>query len=289
MLTPDFTERSYVTEVVKTSGDAGSAANAVLDLCYGPHSKVDSELSGFKTTYAHGRFASAREFSRVRRFISEGEKRTIELPRRVRIGGKTNFLYDVILAWEGSHLVIAAPFHSMAEELFPSIDQKLAGTKILYERLDITRMVIKLGPTGSTIIRSTMSDGNVSLAVTRCHLAYVSKSKSNATIKQLQMTGANLGSSPEYQRLIKAVLNPLSSEDIVTPIVLGFSMQEDGVRKSSATTDRHGNFKLWIAPGLRQLMRLFTLLRGIEELGNVTATTTNVPILQSKSIREAEE
>jgi hypothetical protein len=102
------------------------------------------------------------------------------------------------------------------------------------------------------------------------------------------MTGSDLGSSDEYRSLIAPVLKKNSAKT-VTPVVLGFALGKNGVRKSSATTDRHGNFKLWIAPGLRRLTRLFGLLDAIGHMNDVSSDTSNVPILQSKTIREAED
>ena len=88
--------------------------------------------------------------------------------------------------------------------------------------------------------------------------------------------------------LVAPVLNPEKSTVIVTPNVLGFAMTSNGVKKSSATTDRHGNFKLWVGANLQQLSRVFDLLNVIETLDGITGTTSNVPILQSEKIREIE-
>jgi hypothetical protein len=89
--------------------------------------------------------------------------------------------------------------------------------------------------------------------------------------------------------LVAPVLKPEIVHATVTPVVLGFALSENGVRKASATTDRHGNFKIWVAPGLRRLSRLFNLLRTLETMENVALTTSNVPIKQSETIRKAEE
>ena len=70
------------------------------------------------------------------------------------------------------------------------------------------------------------------------------------------------------------------------PVLLGFSLLSDGVRKTSAITDRHGNFKVWIGPGATRIERLFSLLDAVESINGILSTTPNLPILQSKSISE---
>ena len=51
-------------------------------------------------------------------------------------------LYDVFIAQCNHHLVVAVPFHDLAEDFFPRVDNALAGTRTVYEKLDITNMVI---------------------------------------------------------------------------------------------------------------------------------------------------
>jgi hypothetical protein len=210
------------------------------------------------------------------------------IPRtRVR-ARKTLTLYDVFIAQCDHHIVVAVPFHDLAEHLFIRVDRELAGTRTVYEKLDITKMVIKLGARGATKVPANSSDP-ISISVTRCHLTYMDKERRPANINQIQMNGVNLGASDEYKSLIAPVLSSGNSAATVTPVVLGFALSANDVKKTSATTDRHGNFKLWMGPGVRRLFRLFDLLRVIEGLENVTSTTSNVPILQSKNIEAAED
>ena len=197
-------------------------------------------------------------------------------------------LYDVFVALRGKHLVVAVPFHEFAEEFFFKIDEQLSGMGIRYEKLDITATVVKLGASGTTSVLQQVTKQRIELSVTRCHLAYADQETRKSNLHQVRMTGGNLGASNEYKALIEPVLNPRKSSLTVTPVVMGFALSANGVRKSSAVTDRHGNFKLWIAPGLRRLIRLFELLDTLEALNGVTLTTTNVPILKSEAIREAE-
>ena len=233
--------------------------------------------------------ASFREYHRFPRTITAEDGEKITIPRQAVIRGKSSQLYDVLIAQCQNHIVVAVPFHQLAEEFFVKVDRALAGTSALYERLDITSMVIRLGSAGSANVVIPATKEAIALSVTRCHLAYTEREGGNANLKQVQMTGGNLGASPEYQGLIGPVLQPRNSVATVTPIVLGFALATNGVKKSSATTDRHGNFKIWVAPGIRRLTRIFGLLEAIETMRDVTTTTSNVPILQSKTIRDAED
>ena len=100
------------------------------------------------------------------------------------------------------------------------------------------------------------------------------------------MTGENLGESEIYRHLINPVIRKANSSFSVTPVVLGSALFQDGVKKTSAITDKHGNFKVWISPGIRQLKRIYLLINALETIENVISTTSNIPILQSKSIQE---
>src|SRR5205085_581292 len=124
--------------------------------------------------------------------------------------------------------------------------------------------------------------------VTRCHLAYSDPVERRRDIEQVRLTGSDIGASKIYSSLIGPVLDRTASQTIVTPILLGFASARDGVKKSSATTDRHGNFKVTVGPGLRQVTRLFKLLDILESLTGVASTSGNVPILQSATIKDVE-
>jgi hypothetical protein len=181
------------------------------------------------------------------------------------------------------------PFHDLAEEFFVRVHDSLAGKGARYEKLNITALVMELGSSGAKQWKDVDPQAVLTLSVTRCHLAYADQQNRTSHLQQIRMNGTNLGLTGEYRALVAPVLDGKRSALVVTPTVLGFALLADGVRKSSATTDLHGNFKLWVAPGLRRLVRLFTLLQVLEAMNEVTSTTGNLPILQSRTIREAEE
>ncbi len=169
------------------------------------------------------------------------------------------------------------------------VHDNLSGRGARYEKLDITALVMELGSSGTKQWSGVASGGPFTLSVTRCHLAYADQQNRTAHLQKIRMSGTNLGLSEEYRSLVGPVLDSKRSSLTVTPTVLGFALLADGVRKSSATTDLHGNFKLWVAPGLRRLVRIFKLLKVLEAMSHVTSTTANLPIMQSKAIRDAEE
>jgi hypothetical protein len=184
-------------------------------------------------------------------------------------------------------VIVAVPFHGLATSLFLKIDKVLAGTRTLYETLNITKLVIRLGSSGR-ISLSARREEDTEIRVTRSHLVYSDPLERRRNIEQIRMTGTNLGASDIYADLVRPVLEPKSAALVVTPVLLGFALTRHGVKKASATTDRHGNFRVSIGPRLRNLTRLFKLLDEIERLQNVVSTTSNIPILQSTAIEEIE-
>jgi hypothetical protein len=289
MINPDFSDRTYTAEVSKCKTGADAAFDRIAKLVTDPNVAVeanDSDQASIKV--CHGFVATKQAFDRYPRSITTKEGVEITIPRQRKIRGKECYLYDVIVAQSQSHVIVAVPFHELAEDFFLRVDELLGGTGSSYQKLDITAMVIKLGAAGVTNALSKDESTKIELSINRCHLSFVDQTERTSNLQKITMTGTNLGLAKEYKSLINPVLNPKSSSLTVTPFVLGFTLSENGVRKSSATTDRHGNFKIWIAAGLRRLTRLFKLLSTLEQMKDVALTTTNIPILQSSTIRDAE-
>ena len=289
MINPDFTDRTYTAEVIKCKGDADTQFNSILKLLIAPETEDQVDETKKSIKICHAFLKTKRDFHRFSKPIIGGDGSEISIPRKKVIRGHTYNLYDVFVAQHGSHIVIAVPFHGLAQEFFPEVDGILNASSSYYQKLDITRMVIKMGSTGSASLAADRSGNQAGIFVTRCHLAYAEQMNRTSHIQQVCMTGSNLGESNEYKALIAPVINPKDSNLTVTPIVLGFALSTNGVRKSSAITDRHGNFKIWIAPGIRRLIRIFDLLATLEAIKNVTLFTNNMPILQSKTIEDAED
>jgi hypothetical protein len=302
MIIPDFTEKTYIAEVLKTAGDASSIVDAIARLAVGPkteelieenvggqisESLQEEEFAGYNVRLIHTFLASPKAMHRNSREVRiKGEM--VVVPRVKNIRGTDQFLYDLIIAQSRNHIVIAVPFHELAESFFVKLDRALSGKQIAYERLDITRLVLRLGATGRTDILLPQSGGKVSLQISRCHLGYEYPDRETANLHQIHISGSNLGASEEYQTLIAPVLEQHQKSVKVTPLVLGFSLIASGVKKSSAATDRHGNFKLWVAARLKRISRLFALLESISALKSVITTTPNVPILLSGTIKKTE-
>lgn len=289
MTNPDFSDRTYTAEVIKCKTGGEAALDRIIKLLTDTSIAVEAnDADQPSVRICHGFLATQHAFHRYPRVITTKEGQEINIPRQKKIRGKEHFLYDVIVAQSQSHVVVAVPFHELAEEFFLKVDEIMGGTGSTYQKLDITAMVIRLGAAGVTSAISNDESTKIELSINRCHLSFVDQIERTSNLQKIIMTGANLGLAKEYKGLINSVLNPRSSPLTVTPFVLGFTLSVNGVRKSSATTDRHGNFKIWIAPGLRRLTRLFRLLSTLEQMKDVALTTTNIPILQSSTIRDAE-
>lgn len=289
MLVPDFCNKPYIAEVLQTATVAGAerAPVAIERLIEGRWHEERFLDGEDEIMIHHGHVASTIPFHRATRNRTNANGVEEQIPKTKFIRGKEHYLYDLLLLRRGRHIVVAVPFHLLATSLFLKIDKVLAGTRTLYETLNITNMVIRLGMSGRISIPRENGSGT-ELLVTRCHLAYSDPVERRRDIEQVRLTGSNIGASEIYGELVEPVLRQTGSRSIVTPILLGFALVRDGVRKSSTMTDRHGNFKVTVGPGLRQVTRLFQLLDEIERLQNVTSTTSNVPILQSGSIEDVE-
>jgi hypothetical protein len=288
MLITDFCNQPYVAEVLKTSTSGAERAPEVIERLIDGKWRTEKPSSDANDiTVHHGYVASPIQYHRTTRKRTDVRGAEIEIPRIKNVRGKEYFLYDLLVLTRRQHVVVAVPFHALAGRIFLKIDDALAGTKAMYETMDITRMVIQLGAAGRIII-DTQTEIPAEIVVTRCHLAFSYPSTRSRDIEQVRLTGSNLGKSKVYSDLVQPVLNPNPTDVFVTPTLLGFALVIDHVRKTSATTDRHGNFKITVGPGLRHVTRLFSLLDEIERLEGVVSTSGNVPILQSASIKEVE-
>jgi hypothetical protein len=289
MLTTDFSNKPYIAEVLRTSSaGAERAPGAIARLIEGKWTEERTpDETGDEIVIHHGFVASPIPYHRATRSLTSTEGGAIQIPRTKHIRGKEHYLYDLLVVGRGRHLVVAVPFHGLAANLFVKIDKVLAGTRTLYETLDITNMVIRLGLNGRIVLTGE-NGGGTEIVVTRCNLAYSDPVERRRDIEQVRLTGANLGASKIYGDLVHPVLERTDFDTIVTPILLGFALFRSGVRKTSATSDRHGNFKVSVGPGLRQVTRLFQLLDEIERMEDVVSTTSNVPILQSTPIDDVE-
>lgn len=289
MIRTDFFNQPYIAELLRTQvGSAERAPSAIEEVIHG---KWDSDIlvdpNGSETTIYHGFIASPYAYHRATRNISSAGGAAIQIPRIKTIRRRDHYLYDILLLRKDEHLVVAVPFHALASRAFVDIDNALAGTRTLYEKLNITNMVIRLGASGRMPVRSEDED-STEIVVTRCHLAYSDPGERRRDLEQVRLTGSNLGASEIYAQLINPVLKPKQSPLVVTPILLGFALIRGGVRKSGAITDRHGNFKVSVGPGLRQVIRIFQLFNEVQRIRDVVSTTPNVPILQSKIIEGTE-
>ena len=278
----ELDNRTYTAEVLNSRNVARSIG-AIARLLRGEpnHLTLPAGTSEAPAEITHGFVASKVQYHRTIRQVIGADGKKIDTPRQEQIRGQRHFMYDVVIISRAPYVLVAVPFHGLAEEFFVQVDRALAGSRVVYERLNITQMVMHLG-------RSQGDADGRTLGVTRCQLAYSDPEQRSSSLQQLRMVGANLRESKVYEDLIKPVLEPRRSRLLVTPVLLGFALFDGGVKRSSAVTDRHGNFKLWIGNALTRTARIFTLLDQVAEMANVVDTTSNLPILQSRVIREGE-
>ena len=289
MLTTDFSNQPYVAEVLRGSVSAIARIPAVIETL------VDSAwreervaiAPGDEITIRHSHIASRVAYHRATRSLTNAQGETVQIPRVKAIRRREHFLYDLLLLQRERHLVVAVPFHGLAARVFVDVDKALAGTRTLYETLNITNMVVRLGSSGRVPV--ARGEGHsTEIVVTRCHLMYSDPAERRRDLEQVRLSGSNLGASDIYAELIQPVIHARASRLVVTPVLLGLALVQDGVRKSGATTDRHGNFKVSVGPGLRQVTRLFQLLDEIEAMQDIVGTTSNIPILQSGALEGSE-
>ena len=290
MIETDFVNQPYIAELLKMNSDSAERTPSVLKrlINEGWTTEAIDESNGLSTVIHHGFIASAFPYHRSVRNKTNSTGTQITIPRTKTIRGKDHSLYDLLVVQRGEHIVIAVPFHGLASRIFMQIDGALAGTGTVYEKLNITNMVMRLGEKGRMAAEDP-TQRNTEIVVTRCHLTYSDSLERNRDIEQVRLTGSNLGATKIYSNLIAPVLNRQKTDRLhVTPILLGFALVRGGVRKSGAITDSHGNFKFSVGPGLRQVTRVFQLLEEVERIRGVVSTTPNVPILLSRVI-EGEE
>ena len=289
MISPDFSDRTYTAEVLSARNNSADVLQTIAQLTHDPTFEDYGEEGGGSVKICHAFLPTAREYHRYARAVTNSDGVEVMVPRQKRIRGREHNLYDVLVAQCRHHVIVAVPFHELAEDFFIQVDKSLAGKSARYQKLDITALVMRLGSSGAARLPGSEGGDAVSISVTRCHLSYTDQANRSTNLQQIRINGSNLGLCEEYKSLVAPVLSPTRSGLRVTPIILGFALLANGVRKSSATTDLHGNFKIWVAPGLRRLVRLFRLLETLEAMKNITSITPNVPILQSRTIRDAED
>ncbi len=282
MIHPDIQDCQYTVEVLRTRAATPEIANQIFATAIPPRAIDKIPTGGGTISLFHAFISASRVHHRSMRTRIDGGKEVL-VPRKKLVGRKERFIYDVLIAQRGRHTVLAVPFHGLAEEFFPRVDRVLAGTRTAYERLDITRIVLALGSSGRVTV-SESDEGSLEIGLTRCHLAYSDVANRSRDIQSVRIAGTNLGTTKEYRFLIAPVIEGPRSGPHVVPLVLGFSLYAAGVRKASAITDRHGNFKVFVGPGLRQFSRLFDLLEAMELMEDVVSTTPNLPILQSRAL-----
>lgn len=291
MLRTDFENHLYTAEVLRIGRTTAAPAGALEPLLISKWSRVEvPHGDGTQILLHHGFVSSRTAFHRAMRSRTNEQGSVEQIPRIKSVRGQDHFLYDVLLAQHRDHVVVAVPFHRLAEGFFVRVDERLAGTRTLYEKLNITKIIIHLAA-------EQRQDADRQIGVTRCQLAYDDPLEHRRDLQSIRLTGANLTATEIYRQVIAPVLdqsksnhqsksNQLESDLEVTPVVLGFASIVGGVKKSSAITDAHGNFKLHVGPGLRQLLRAFDLLDDIEAMKGVASATSNIPILQAGAIEE---
>ena len=288
MLTPDFQGRAFTAEVLVYRRGRRDVITPISRLTQRPLATVaenkDDEARIAPIKLFHSYIATKYRYHGANRSVVERNQQ-VAIPREKKIRGVQHYLYDILVAESDNLVVIAVPFHGLGMEIFPRIDRALAGTGAVYETLDVTKLVLQLGASGIANVANELDIG-----LTRCQLVYSDRGGNRLpNLRQVAMSGANLGSTHVYRDLIAPVLKPQGSDFIVTPILLGFAVFESGVKKASAITDKHGNFKVWVSPGLRQVLRFFKLLKAIESIDGVVGVTSSLPIFQSRDGRDQEE
>jgi hypothetical protein len=291
MLMPDLCSRTYTAEVLRTKGNAELVADIIgrLTTDHRPQEQVNGP-SIDPIVITHSFIASQVRFHRPNRAEEAATEEEVGvLPRTKNIRGKQHYLYDLLLARCGLDVMVAVPYHALALIFYSQVDRALAGKRVVYEKLDIRKLVIRLGKSGVANIPSSESHHKLEIGLTRCQLAYSDPKGRSRDLQVVSLSGGHLGTTDVYQYVVEPVINPKASIFEVTPVLMGFALFADGIKKTSATTDRHGNFKLWVGPGATRVERLFSLLDGIGAIEGIISTTANVPILQSKTIEGIEE
>jgi hypothetical protein len=281
MLRTDFENHVYTAEVLRISRNGSVATDAIEGLLTTKWQRHEiSTADGRRLLLLHGFVGSKTlgaktPFHRASRTRTTPEGTDEQIPRS---SSRHGFLYDVLLVQDVDRILIAVPFHSLAEKFFVRVDRQIAGTKTVYEKLNITRIVIHLA--------GEQRDGDESeIGITKCQLVYEDPEAHRRDLQSIRLIGTNLRRTEIYQQLIGPVLRP--REDVnVTPNLLGFAAFVGGAKFAGAVTDQYGNFKVHVGPGLRRVVRIFDLLDEIERIKGATTTTSNIPILQGQGIED---
>lgn len=278
----DMGSRTFTAEVIRSRGVA-AVVNGIAALLDGTRTRFQvSSADPTPIEVLHGFVASPLAYHRATRTVRTEANREVTIPREKRIRNRVHFLYDVLIFARRQYVLVAVPFHGIAEDFFVRVDEALAGTRNLYETLNITQMVIELDQRRSSTAAAERPD----IAVTKCQLAYSDAESRSTNLQQARLAGTDLRRSKIYRDLTEPIRSQQSQGLTVTPVLLGFALLENGVRRSSAVTDRHGNFKLWIGATPDRVARTLDLLESVAELSGVRGSTSNLPILQSRTIRD---
>jgi hypothetical protein len=282
----DFANRTYTAEVIEAT-QMERVLTAIGKLTDSPAGERRAQLTDMEdSAVAHGYVSTTLPYHRVSRQGVDTLGAEYAIPRTKMRTGLEHFLYDLVVARHKRLLLIAVPFHGLAEEFFLKVDRVLAGTRTLYHRLNITKIVIQLAASSAT----SGAEASVALGITRCQLAWSDRDGPNKGLQVVRLVGSDLRASPVYTSLIAPVLSSDSDAHNVKvkPVLLGFSFQQSGVRRASAVTDTHGNFKVWLGSDSSRLQRVLNLLEAVEHMQGIVAATPNIPILQARSIRDVE-
>ena len=96
MLNPDFLDRTYTAEVIKTKLDAYDIFKTISELIL--DSKTERYSDEFSAiSLCHGFATSPRSFHRFPRIVRLPNGTELSIPRQKLIRGKSVYLYDVIV------------------------------------------------------------------------------------------------------------------------------------------------------------------------------------------------
>jgi hypothetical protein len=285
---PDIFNRTYTAELLRASEDTKKTVDVIANLTT-EHRPSEQFAGEFTVNLSHSFVKSERAYHRSSKTMENPAMGKLSIPRTIETYGKQHYLYDVFIAQCGPDIIVAVPYHGLAEAFFVQVDDALGGKGVLYEKLNITKLLIWLGKAGIADVTTEGLPYKIEIALSRCQLAYTDPIERKQDLQQLAMTGANIGASEIYSYLINPIIEPEKYQYLATPTLLGFNLLVNGVKKTSAITDRHGNFKLWIGPNATRIERVFSLLKSIESLEGSIVTTGSLPIRQSRTIRGEEE
>src|SRR4051794_8951543 len=113
-MNPDFIEKNYTAEVIRTSGPPDTVMKAIAHLCVGDREQYQIEEPNRSPVHIfHGFVSTQRQFHRAARTRTSETGSELELPRRQKVRGVDCFLYDILVAHDSKHVVVAVPFHEL--------------------------------------------------------------------------------------------------------------------------------------------------------------------------------